>query len=132
MKEPIIEFLKKSPALLAIMAIAILGVAVAAFVLSQSAQEPVYPEGALDNFAKCMTQNGAAMYGASWCSHCQEQKALFGSSFQYIKFVDCEESPDLCTAAGITGFPTWIINGEKHMGTKPLDILAVYSGCELE
>jgi glutaredoxin len=132
MKDSVLEYLKKSPAVVLVILVGIVGITLAAFALSQSAQEPSYTEGALDDFAKCLTEKGAVMYGASWCSHCHEQKALFGTSVQYIDFVDCEKSPDLCSLAGITGFPTWIINGEKHMGTKPLDILAVYSGCKLE
>jgi hypothetical protein len=27
--------------------------------------------GKYDNFAKCLTEKGVEMYGASWCSHCQ-------------------------------------------------------------
>jgi glutaredoxin len=130
-KGSIAEYMKNSPAVILVILVGIVGITLAAFALSQSAPEPSYPEGTLDDFAKCLTEKGAVMYGANWCSHCQQQKALFGTSFQYVDFVDCEQSPDLCSLAGITAFPTWIINGEKHTGTKPLDILAVYSECEL-
>lgn len=34
-----------------------------------------------DDFAKCLTEKGAKMYGTSWCGHCKNQKALFGDSF---------------------------------------------------
>jgi len=131
MKDSILEYLRKSPALILVILVGIFGISLAAFSLSQAAPEPSYPEGTLDDFAKCLSEKGAVMYGASWCSHCNDQKALFGTSSQYLNFVDCEQSPDLCSLAGITAFPTWIINGEKHMGAKPLDILAAYSGCEL-
>ena len=124
-------FRVKSPAVVAIILIGIVGISLAAFVFSESAPKPAYPQETLDNFSKCLTEKGVIMYGASWCPHCQEQKALFGDSFQYVDFVDCEKTPNLCSAAEIKAFPTWIINGEKHLGTKPLDILAVYSGCKL-
>jgi hypothetical protein len=48
------------------------------------------------------------MYGTTWCSHCNAQKELFGSSFENIEFVDCDASKPACVAAGVQGFPTWI------------------------
>lgn len=60
-------------------------------------------------FAKCLTDKGWVMYGAAWCSHCKTQKELFGSSFQYIKYVECPDNTQLCLDKGVNGFPTWII-----------------------
>ena len=41
--------------------------------------------GLYDNFAKCLTEKGAVMYGAmDWCKFTQAQKAMFGKSFKYI------------------------------------------------
>ncbi len=88
-------------------------------------------EGPYDSFAQCLTENGAVMYGAYWCGHCQNQKEMFGSSFQYINYVECTEQGDLCQEAGITGYPTWIINGNKYPGEKPLETLVSLSGCEV-
>lgn len=62
-----------------------------------------------DAFAKCLTEKGWTMYGAEWCSHCKAQKALFGDSFQYIKYVECPDNTELCVAEGINGYPTWKI-----------------------
>jgi hypothetical protein len=62
-----------------------------------------------DDFAKCLTDNGAVMYGAEWCSHCKEQKAVFGDSFKYINYVECPENTKLCIEKGVEGYPTWII-----------------------
>ncbi|MFH1400946.1 MAG: hypothetical protein ABIH41_05485, partial [Nanoarchaeota archaeon] len=39
---------------------------------------------ALDDFARCLTQSGATMYGASWCPHCNDQKEMFGSSVHLV------------------------------------------------
>ena len=33
-----------------------------------------------DDFAKCLTENGATMYGTVWCGHCNNQKDMFGDS----------------------------------------------------
>jgi hypothetical protein len=60
-----------------------------------------------DAFAKCLTEKGWTMYGAEWCGHCKDQKALFGDSFQYIKYVECPNNTQLCLDKGINGYPTW-------------------------
>ena len=52
--------------------------AVVAFVVLTSAPGPY------DDFAQCLTENDAKMYGAFWCPHCKEQKAMFGSSWKYV------------------------------------------------
>ena len=52
------------------------------------------------------------MYGAYWCPHCAEQKEMFGTSFQYVPYVECgikgsrDEAP-VCAQAGVKHFPTW-------------------------
>src|SRR3989338_281740 len=39
--------------------------------------------GEYDNFAKCLSEKGAVMYGAmDWCKYTQAQKAMFGKSFR--------------------------------------------------
>jgi len=42
-----------------------------------------YKPGAYDDFAECLNQKGAVMYGAYWCGHCKDQKKMFGNSFKY-------------------------------------------------
>ena len=61
-----------------------------------------------DVFAQCLTERGAVMYGAESCSHCKEQKEILGSSFKYIKYVECPENTKLCLDKGIEGYPTWL------------------------
>jgi hypothetical protein len=91
-----------------------------------------------DKFAQCLTESGAKMYGAYWCSHCQKQKKTFGSGFQYIKYFECslpggKEQTQECQAAKIIGYPTWEFgNGEKISGEITLSDLAAKSGCSLE
>jgi glutaredoxin len=87
--------------------------------------------GVHDDFAKCLTGNGIAMYGTEWCDHCKDQKALFGSSFRFIDYKDCDYSGE-CSIAGIKLYPTWIINGIKYTGTQSLETLSELSGCSLE
>lgn len=87
----------------------------------------------IDAFAKCLSgEKGAVMYGAAWCPHCQNEKKRFGTSFQYINYVECPENIKLCTEKGITGYPTWILgDGKRLEGEQGLQRLSEESGCKL-
>jgi len=87
--------------------------------------------GKYDTFAQCLNEKGATMYGTEWCSHCKNQKALFGNSFQYIDYVDCDKNKNECLRNGVKGYPTWIIDGESYPGEQQLYKLASLAGCEL-
>uniref|UniRef100_A0A803MRA8 Vitamin K epoxide reductase domain-containing protein n=1 Tax=Chenopodium quinoa TaxID=63459 RepID=A0A803MRA8_CHEQI len=76
------------------------------------------------SLAKHLKSTGAKMYGAFWCSHCQEQKQMFGrEAMELLDYVEC--FPDgvkkgikiasVCSDVGIEGFPTWLINGEVSL-----------------
>ncbi len=82
-------------------------------------------------FAQCLTEKGATFYGTEWCTHCKSQKALFGDSMKDVNFIDCDDQKEVCRAAGITGYPTWIIGGQKYVGTQSLEKLASVTACEL-
>ncbi len=87
---------------------------------------------ALDAFARCVAGKGLTMYGAYWCSHCQNEKRAFGDSFKYISYVECADNPKVCTDKGVTGFPTWIFpDGRKLEGEQGLEGLAKATGCVL-
>jgi len=91
----------------------------------------------LARFAKCLTDQGATMYGVFWCEHCREQEELFGESFQYVHYVECV-APDAprtlipeCKAQGIAHTPTWIFrDGSRLEGAQPLAALAEKTGCK--
>ncbi|MBD2138904.1 vitamin K epoxide reductase family protein [Anabaena sp. FACHB-1237] len=83
--------------------------------------------------AEHLVKVGAKEYVAYWCPHCHEQKLLFGKeAYKIISDnigVECgKESPkgkpELCVAAKIQGFPSWIINGEIYSGVQNLSELA--------
>jgi len=84
-----------------------------------------------DEFAQCIDEKGVIMYGSIRCSHCQNQKDAFGSSFQYITYVECPDNPSTCENAGISGYPTWVIDNQKYPGAKEMEVLASLTGCEL-
>ncbi|WP_413163499.1 vitamin K epoxide reductase family protein [Capilliphycus salinus ALCB114379] len=84
--------------------------------------------------AEHLTQVGAKMYGAFWCSHCQTQKQLFGKeAVTKLTYIECDPKgknaqPDLCQAANIKGYPTWVVNGQQYSGVQRLENLAELSG----
>jgi hypothetical protein len=94
-------------------------------------KEPIGP-GQYDEFAQYLTEQGVIMYGTEWCSHCKNNKALFGNSFQYINFVDCDYDRDACIEAGISGYPTWDVNGKNYPGEQSLERLAQLTNYEGE
>jgi uncharacterized membrane protein/glutaredoxin len=85
--------------------------------------------------AKHLTQKGVKMYGAYTCPHCYEQKQLFGKqAWTQINYIECapdakkNPQPQVCMKAGVTGFPTWAIDGKLVTGTKKLAKLGDLSG----
>lgn len=94
-----------------------------------------------DDLTKCLAAKNVRMYGAYWCTHCQAQKKAFGSSWQYVKYIECslpaqaglpggKGQTQECNEAGIKGYPTWDFgNGERLSGEVSLEQLAEKSGC---
>jgi thiol-disulfide isomerase/thioredoxin len=87
----------------------------------------------MDSFVQCLAARGMTFYGASWCPHCQAQKALFGQSVKYLNYVECPDNPQACIDKGVEAYPTWIDSaGAKHEGEQTIDQLSQLSGCELK
>jgi hypothetical protein len=85
-----------------------------------------------DNFAQCLAVKKVTMYGAYWCSHCHNQKSLFGDAFRYVPYVECTQDIKKCTDMGIEGYPTWIFADGSRVGNEmTLEELAGKAGCEL-
>lgn len=82
--------------------------------------------GPYDNFAKCLTEKGAVVYGAiDWCKYTQGQKAMFGNSWKYLNYQDFSKLP------GIKKTPTWVINGQWYENVQSFEKLASLTGCKL-
>ncbi len=94
-------------------------------------------ESRMDAFAKCLTANKATMYGSFWCSHCDDQKKLFGKSFRYVNYMECSvpgsrQLSVACQFAQIRNTPTWIYaDGERREGMQTLQQLSIKTGCPL-
>lgn len=80
--------------------------------------------GKYDEFAKCLTEKGYILAGTDWCSNCQSQKSVFGKSFEYVAYKDCDHEKKWCESKGVTAYPTWILpNGGRSTGTKTIRAL---------
>ena len=87
------------------------------------AEEPTGPEDPdIRALAEYLSDEDVLFYGASWCPHCQEQKALFGASVSRLPYIECgpagpngPQAPS-CRAAGIQSYPTWVIKGRTVVG----------------
>ncbi len=102
------------------------------FLIYQNYNAPSEPNKNIDEFAQCLTQKGVKMYGTDWCPHCQNMKELFGSSFQYIDYINCDKNKDTCISEGIRGYPTWkTSDGSAYPGEKTFEQLGEISKCSL-
>ncbi len=87
-----------------------------------SSQQP----GQFDDFAKCLTEKGAIMYGAiEWCKYTKEQAAMFGNSFKHINYKNYKE------IEGIKLTPTWVINNERYERVQSFEKLSALTGCTI-
>ena len=91
-----------------------------------------------DAFAQCLSDNGATFYGAFYCPHCRDQKAMFGDSVNLLPYVECypDGNPDVqsdeCKSHGVKRYPTWIFaDGHKEEGVLSFDELSKYTSCPL-
>ena len=96
-----------------------------------------YQPGELDTFAKCLEEKEVTFFGAFWCLHCQDQKALFGKSKGKLPYVECslpsgKGQNELCNQEGIQVYPTWEF-ADKSRETRVMTPaeLAEKTGCEL-
>ena len=91
--------------------------------------------GELDDFARCLGDNGAKFYGAFWCSHCQDQKEMFGRSERLLPYIECSTADGnnqtiVCQQAKVESYPTWeFADGQRQTGVLSLETLAAKTGC---
>src|SRR3989338_7541976 len=115
--------------------IAVIGIMFLSGCAGEDTQVQNTPISASD-LAKCLAANGAKVYGASSCSHCQDQKALFGEEWGLIDYIECEVLDDPgaqnveCSKAGITAYPTWVFrDGQIAQGKRKIEELWQMAGC---
>ena len=87
--------------------------------------------GQYDDFAKCLTEKGAVMYGNDFCSYTARQLTFFGKSRKYLNYVKCIDNKKLCDEKGIEITPTWEIDGKMYEQTQNFEQLSALTGCEI-
>ncbi|MEK6858539.1 MAG: hypothetical protein AABX53_01345 [Nanoarchaeota archaeon] len=90
-----------------------IGIIILVTVLGYGASTFYTPNSASDvALAQCIADSGAKFYGAFWCSHCNDQKELFGSAAKYLPYIECSNADrsqkQICASVGIDAYPTWV------------------------
>ena len=96
----------------------------------------IFSPGKYDTFAQCINDSGAKFYGAYWCPHCNDQKALFGKSAKKLPYIECSlpnrgGQNALCNEINIESYPTWIFPDGSRSNFLTLTQLSEKTGCEL-
>ncbi len=89
----------------------------------------------IDNFARCLTEKGAIMYGTFWCPHCAKTKKKFGEAFNFIHYIECDprgdnEQAELCLSKEIDKYYTWeFSDGTRIISEPTFEQLSQKTGC---
>ena len=110
-----------------LLAILIIAVIIFSSTFYIRAQKP----GRYDDFAKCLTEKDAIIYGNDFCHFTNNQLNLFGKSEKYLKYVKCVENQELCDSKGVKITPTWEINGKTYSGEQSFEKLSELTGCKI-
>jgi len=83
--------------------------------------------------AQAIAASGSIFYGAEWCPHCTDTKALFGDGGKYLPFVEVS-NPDhtanqIAIDNNISTFPTWDFPGDiRREGSLTIEEIVQLSG----
>ncbi|MBA2115048.1 hypothetical protein HOV93_22200 [Planctomycetes bacterium FF15] len=83
--------------------------------------------------AKAIADSGAIFFGADWCPHCTQQKALFGEGYLNLPFVEVTNPNHTLNQVGvdnnISQLPTWVFgDGTRVVGVLEIEELLSYTG----
>lgn len=87
-----------------------------------------YKESATESLTKCISNN-SHLYSFTGCSHCQEQRRLFGDYYNLLSVTDCINDTQECVHMNVTATPSWYINDTMYVGYKSLKQLKELTGC---
>ena len=108
-----------------------------------------YKVDEVDTFAKCLSEKGVKYYGAFWCANCAKQNKMFGTSKQYINYIECDPrctrdennklpaycmgnlgNPELCIEKNVEKYPDFeFADGSRLVGVQEFETLAAKTGC---
>ena len=93
--------------------------------------------GDLDDFARCLKDEGAVFYGAFWCPNCQSQKSIFARSARLLPYFECstvngQGQIPACKEKEIKLYPTWeFSDGSRLSRVMSLEELSEKTNCQL-
>jgi len=116
---------KEKKNLLITISFIVLAIAIAFAVMTLTKKPSITTDDAV---AKCIGKN-SVLYVQLGCSHCEDQKKLFGTNYQYLNTIDCFYQTQKCIADGIEGTPTWVIKGQKYVGVQTVEKLQELTNC---
>lgn len=109
--------------------------------LGHSSRNPKGSQEQWEEFAKCITEKGWAMYSSFTCSACRAQQELFGQASVYLKIIECNpHAPNTqveqCLKKNIRNTPTWVMTQKgkevkRSKGYKGMEDLASMTECPL-
>lgn len=77
--------------------------------------------------ASCLATKDVKFYVSATCPACEEQKQIFGKSFDKISQVTCKSDRSNCGQVEIV--PAWKIDNTFYYGVKSMDELKAISSC---
>lgn len=87
----------------------------------------------LNDFNKCLADNGMVIYGSTWCPACNALVETLGGH-EKVKslYVECTKNEERCDNETKTDYvPEIQINGEVYEGSRNLEALSQLTGCKL-
>jgi len=99
--------------------------AVALFLIGYYALTYYHEESA----GTCLQAKGIKMYGTSWCPYCKEEKSVLGWHKNYVEFIDCDQSKDVCVEKHISGYPTILLDDGTQLFPDTLSNMARFTAC---
>jgi glutaredoxin len=78
------------------------------------------------DIVECIAEN-AVLYTSKTCSHCAQQKIIFGDYYDLITKIECTEDAIQCLE--VRGVPAWRINEEFKYGVHTIEELQELTDC---
>jgi hypothetical protein len=80
-----------------------------------------------EEITKCIGNN-SVLYVQLGCSHCINQKNMFGENVKFLNITDCFYETEKCS--DIAAVPTWKINNQYYKGVQSIETLKELTGCK--
>lgn len=87
----------------------------------------IYSDVELEDFVRCLNNEGIKLYFSPTSSECKSQKKLFKDAFPYLDIIDCS----LEDCSDLEEVPAWEIDGKVIYGKQEIKNLEELTGCKI-